>query len=75
MKNWSVDTSAFNKKTAEFRLWKTEQMINFGTDGASLNRSYIKEHFHELSIDPKKKQYLSFLLWGKISSRPPKRNS
>lgn len=75
MKNWSVDVSKFEKNPAGFRLWQTEQLINFGLGKAKLEKAYLKKNFSELAIDPQKKTYLSFLLWGQKSSPKRRKNS
>ena len=74
MKNWCEDTSKLKKNPAAFALWKTEQLINFGLGKAKLNKIYLKKHFSELSVDPQKKAYLSFLLWGEKSSPARRKN-
>ena len=75
MKNWSTDTKTLKKNPAQFRIWKTEQLINFGLGKAKLDKNYLKKNLDKLSIDPAKKHYLSFLLWPKKSSRRSKKNS
>lgn len=75
MKNWSTDVTSLKKNPALWKLWKTEQLINFGLGKEKLARMYVKENFERLSIDPSKKTYLSFLIWGKKSSRQAKKSS
>lgn len=75
MKNWSTDTKNLKKNSKAFHLWRTEQLINFGLGKAKLDSTFVKKNFNLLNIDPAKKTYLSFLLWGKKSSRTTKKNS
>ena len=75
MKNWSTNTSILRKNPAEFRLLKTEQLINFGLGKAKLNGTYIKNNLEKLSIDTAKKNYLTFLLCPRKFSQKTKKNS
>lgn len=62
VKNWSVDLNIIKKYPAKYKVWKLEQMINFGLDGEKLKSSDLKKYLTELSIDPIKRKYLNFLL-------------
>ena len=62
MYNWSVDTQFLSKHPRQYTIWKLEQLINFGLGGEKLKRSQLRKYFAKLRIDPKKKQYLQFLL-------------
>lgn len=62
MYNWSTDTTKFAKYPEKFTIWKLEQLINFGLHGEKLKLSELKKYFQKLHIDPKKKEYLKFLL-------------
>lgn len=64
MKHWSVDSKQFKKHSpAQYRIWRLEQMINFGLGEKKLNKTELKRHWSELTLDPKKKQFLASLLW------------
>ena len=65
MYNWSVDTRRLKKDKKAWEKWQLEQMINFGLRGKKLSRSLLIKHWSKLDIDPQKKKYLRFLLWGK----------
>ena len=67
MYNWSTDTTELSKNKRKFKLWKMEQMINFGLDGGKLNKADLIKYWNELNIDPQKRETLSFLLWPKQS--------
>lgn len=65
MYNWSVDAQFLAKYPSKYKLWKLEQLINFGLGKEKLNRKDLKKYFNKLTIDPQKKKYLEFLLSGK----------
>ena len=62
MYNWSTDTVILKKFPHEFKLWKMEQLINFGLGGEKLDKSDVKKYLDKLKIDRAKKNYLKFLL-------------
>jgi len=65
MYNWSVDTKRLKKDPEKFRVWKLEQSINYGLGNNKLNQKEIKKYLNKLNIDPDKKAYLNFVLYGK----------
>lgn len=65
MHNWSVDTTELEKDPERFAVWRLEQMINFGTDGELISASQLRMYWDRLLLDPAKKRFLGFLLWGK----------
>lgn len=64
MHNWSVDTKELEKDPERFVAWRLEQMVNFGTDGERIPASQLQKHWDQLALDPAKKRFLGFLLWG-----------
>lgn len=62
MYNWSTDTKNLAKYPEKYVIWKLEQLINFGLNGEKLKLNELKKYFSKLNIDPKKKEYLTFLL-------------
>ncbi|MBI2436429.1 MAG: hypothetical protein HYV41_01630 [Candidatus Magasanikbacteria bacterium] len=67
MYNWNTDTTELKKDPEKYAIWKLEQLVNFGLHGEKISRSQLTRYWDELTLDPKKKKYLSFLLWGKQS--------
>lgn len=65
MYNWSVDTKILKKFPEKFRIWKLEQMINFGLGEEKINKKDLEKYFGQLHVDPQKKRYLEFLLSSK----------
>lgn len=69
MHNWSVDEKAFKKRDAEgYKIWRLQQLINYGLDGERLSRKEVKRYWKRLYLDPATKKYLEFLLWPKKES-------
>ena len=63
MYNWTVDTKQLKKDKNEFVIWKLEQLVNFGLNGERLKKTDLKKYWSKLDLDPKKKKYLSLILW------------
>jgi hypothetical protein len=68
MYNWNIDLNRLRKDRKAYDVWKLEQMVNFGLNGKKLNKKKLKAYWNDLTLDPKKKQFLSFLLWGRKPS-------
>lgn len=66
MYNWSVDEQKFKKEDPEgYKIWKLEQMINYGLGGGKINEKLVKKYWKKLFLDPETKKFLEFLLWPK----------
>lgn len=65
MYNWSVDEKQLKKYPEKYKIWKLEQMINWGLGGEKLDEKLLRKYWRKLFLDPTKKRYLSFLLWSK----------
>ncbi len=63
MQNWSVDIKQLKKNKKKYAIWRLEQLVNFGLGKEKLKRSELKKHWSALNLDPKKKKYISWLLW------------
>lgn len=67
MYNWSVDEKKFKRADPEgYKIWRLEQMINYGLNGEKLERKLVKRYWNKLYMDPPTRAFLKFLLW------PPK---
>lgn len=64
MKHWSVDIEQLKKNPVQYTVWTLEQQINFGLGKKRINKAQLKKHWTKLHLDPPKKNYLKFLLWG-----------
>lgn len=62
MRNWTIDTSQFNIHSSEYKIWKLEQLVNYGLHGEKIPASWYKKYHEKLTLDPHKKKYLTFLL-------------
>lgn len=65
MYNWSTDIKKLKKYPEKFTIWKLEQIINYGLGRDKLDIKKLKKYFCKLNIDPGKKAYLNFILYGK----------
>lgn len=64
MYNWSVDTTKLIPKRNK-TIWKLEQMVNFGLGNSKINKKTLKKYWDDLHIDPERKRFLEYTLWGK----------
>lgn len=62
MRNWSTDTTHFDKASEEYKKWRLEQLINFGLGEEKINVVELRKFLPKLTLDPAKKKYISFLL-------------
>lgn len=62
MYNWSVDTQFLSLYPYKYKLWRLEQLINFGLGKEKINRKDLRENIDKIDIDPIKRKYLRFLL-------------
>ncbi|OGG05818.1 hypothetical protein A2872_03040 [Candidatus Gottesmanbacteria bacterium RIFCSPHIGHO2_01_FULL_42_12] len=67
MYNWNTDISKWNKKSTSYKIWKLEQLINFGLNGEKLNLSLVRKHWPKLNLDPSRKRFIELILWPKQS--------
>ena len=67
MYNWNTNISGFKKNSDSFRIWRLNQLINFGLNGEKLDFKMLKKYWNRLDLDRKRKRFLSLLLWGKQS--------
>lgn len=62
MHNWSIDEKTLIKYPEKYRLWRLEQLINYGLDGEIIDATELRQALPKLNLDPAKKRYLQFLL-------------
>lgn len=65
MYNWNTDVRELKKNKEAYTVWRLEQLINYGLDGARLNKKLVMKYWDRLYLDPQTKRYLQFLLWPK----------
>ncbi|MEK7533085.1 MAG: hypothetical protein AAB542_01515 [Patescibacteria group bacterium] len=66
MYNWNTPKKNIGTSKQSI-IWKLNQQINFGLNGKKINLGLVRKYWNSLSLDPKRKQYLRYLLWGKLS--------
>lgn len=66
MYNWSVDEKKFKKENPKaYKIWKLQQMINYGLDGEKLDEKLVRKYWDKLFMDEPTRKFLRFLLWPK----------
>lgn len=65
MYNWSTDTTRLKKNSKQHVIWRLEQLINYGLGKEKLNEKELKKNLSYLKIDPSKKAFLEYILYGK----------
>ncbi|MDH7475959.1 MAG: hypothetical protein QHH09_00610 [Microgenomates group bacterium] len=65
MYNWSTDTKRLKKNAKQYTIWRLEQLINYGLRDEKINGKELRQNFSSLNIDPDKKTFLKFILYGK----------
>lgn len=63
MYNWSINITELKKNPHEFKIWRLEQLINYGLNGEKLEEKEVKKYWHKIKIDPKRRELLSFWIW------------
>lgn len=67
MYNWNTDLSVLKKSGGEYTIWKLNQMINYGIGDEKLDLNLVKKYWKRLDLDSKRKKFLNFIIWGKLS--------
>ena len=63
MHNWSTKTTTLRKDADKYTVWRLEQLINFGLDGAKLSRKELIKNWDKLDVDPDRKRFLKLIIW------------
>lgn len=69
MRNWSVDEGYLKKFPLKYKLWKLIQSLSYGLDNEKLNKMEVIKYWGRIKdqLDPARRDYLNFLLWGSQS--------
>ena len=72
MNNWSVDTKYLKKYPEKYKIWRLEQLINFGLGKEKMKQKDLENYWQTVKdgIDPYKRRYLEYILWKKEYSLP-----
>jgi hypothetical protein len=62
MRNWNINIKQLSKNPEQYKKFKLESLINYGTQGQKIDKTILKKILNKINIDPKKKNYLKFLL-------------
>ena len=62
MRNWSTDTKILAQNPEQEKIWRLEQLVNFGLGEEKLSRQDLIKYLPKLHLDPQKKKGLEFLL-------------
>ena len=62
MYNWNTNISGFKKNSDSFRIWRLNQLINFGLNGEKLDLYQVKKYWQKLDLDPQRKKFLKLIL-------------
>ena len=66
MRNWSVDTSRFEKNSEEYEIWRLEQLLNFGlAEGETIDRKQLEKYLPLLAIDQDTRNFLEYVIYDK----------
>lgn len=69
MRNWSIDEDYLKKFPLKYKLWLLVQSLSYGLDGEKLNKKEVIKYWGRIKdqLDPVRRSYLKFLLWGNQS--------
>lgn len=60
MYNWSTDTTTLKKSPEKYKIWRLEQLINFGLGNEKIDTNELKKYWKLLKLDAKRKNVLAF---------------
>lgn len=63
MYNWSVNEEELKKDPEKYKIWRLEQLINYGLGREKIEINELKKYLDKLNIDNPTRKYLEFLLW------------
>ncbi|MBI5413127.1 hypothetical protein HZA42_02135 [Candidatus Peregrinibacteria bacterium] len=63
MYNWSTDTSELKKNKEKYKIWKLEQLINFGLNKEKISKMDIKKYWNHIHVDSARRKFLHLILW------------
>ena len=59
---WDYHKKNSAKQAKSDPVWKLERLINYGLEGAKLDRKLLEKHLPELNIPPNRKAFLQLLI-------------
>lgn len=67
MRNWYAKKSEESRNDDIGIIWQLNQLINFGITDRKIKINHIRRYWNKLTLDPKRKHFIEFLLWPKQS--------
>ena len=65
MYNWSTDEKELKQDPERYKVWRLEQLTNYGLGDEKLNQEELKRYLPKLSLDPARRRFLELLLHEK----------
>lgn len=65
MYNWSVDLKELKKDKEKYKIWRLEQLINYGLNGEKISKKDLKKYWNKINIDKDRRRFLEMILWEK----------
>lgn len=62
MYNWSTDEKELKKDPENYKIWRLEQLANFGLNGEKIKLEDLKKYWDKIKIDPARRKFLSAIL-------------
>ncbi|OGM91149.1 hypothetical protein A3A20_02370 [Candidatus Wolfebacteria bacterium RIFCSPLOWO2_01_FULL_45_19] len=62
MYNWSIDERRLKKNPESYKIWRLEQLVNFGLNGRKISKNELKKYWRRIKIDPARRNFLSVIL-------------
>lgn len=62
MYNWSIDEKELKKDPERYKIWRLEQLANFGLNGEKIKLEDLKKYWDKIKIDPARRKFLSAIL-------------
>lgn len=62
MYNWSIDEKELKKDPELYKIWRLEQLANFGLNGEKIKSEDLKKYWDKIKIDPARRKFLSAIL-------------
>lgn len=62
MYNWSVDEKQLKNNPERYKIWRLEQLANFGLNGEKINSKDLKKYWEKIKIDSARRKFLRAIL-------------
>lgn len=63
MYNWNTNTSKWNKKSDSYKIWRLNQLINFGLNGEKLDLKLVRRFWDKIDTDETTRKFLDLIIW------------